>query len=131
MSVIAPTDGDSVTVAVSESTQVPGVYYFTVPSAFFLSNGVGEYFVVQRVANDLVSAAGGAILHVHQYDLDSLAGAGLSSTQSTMLLEMYRLLGLDPTKPLIVDDGADTRTAGAEIEQSVVTVDDVTTVTRL
>jgi hypothetical protein len=35
---------------------------------------------------------------------------GLTTTQATMLLEMYELLGLDPTKPLVVTKTA--RTAG-------------------
>jgi hypothetical protein len=45
------------------------------------------------------------------------AGSGLTSGESTMLLEMYRLLGLDPTRPLIVT--STTREAGGEIEQSI------------
>lgn len=39
------------------------------------------------------------------------AGGSLTPTQSTMLLEMYRLLGLDPTIPLVVT--ATARSAGA------------------
>lgn len=35
-------------------------------------------------------------------DISSLVGQGLTSTEATMLLEMYKLLGLDPTKPLVV-----------------------------
>lgn len=37
-------------------------------------------------------------------------GQGLSSVQATMLLEIYRLYGLDPTKPLVVTDNS--RTVG-------------------
>lgn len=47
----------------------------------------------------------------------AVAGDGLTGTQATMLLEMYRLLGLDPTRPLVVT--STTRDAGAEIEQSI------------
>ena len=43
---------------------------------------------------------------------------GLSPTQVTMLTELYRLAGLDATRPLIVT--ATTRDAGVEIEQSIV-----------
>lgn len=46
------------------------------------------------------------------------AGAGgLSPTQVTMLTELYRLAGLDATRPLVVT--ATTRDAGAEIEQTI------------
>lgn len=59
-----------------------------------------------------------------------VSNAGLSNAQQTMLLELYRVMGLDPTKPLIVDEGNNRRTAGAEIDQTVETVNGVTTVTR-
>ncbi len=55
----------------------------------------------------------------------SLAGQGLTDQQATMILEMYRILGLDPTKPLVheVDSsGNGSRTAGAEIEQDIATI---------
>lgn len=54
---------------------------------------------------------------------------GLTTSQATMLLEMYNLLGLDPTKPLIVD--TTTRTAGADITQSISEVGSTVTVTRI
>ena len=47
---------------------------------------------------------------------------GLTAGQSTMLLELYRLMGLDPTRPLYVDRGS--RTVLPEIVQ---TLDDNTT----
>lgn len=55
-------------------------------------------------------------------------GQGLNSTQATMLLEIYRLYGLDPTKPLVVAQTS--RTAGAEIQQSISELAGVVTVTR-
>lgn len=45
------------------------------------------------------------------------AAGGMTTEQATQLLEIYRLHGLDPTKPLIVSPT--TRTAGAEIEQNI------------
>ena len=48
----------------------------------------------------------------------SIQGSGLSIAQATMLQEMYRLLGLDATRPLIVTTTE--RNAGAEIGQSIV-----------
>jgi hypothetical protein len=55
-------------------------------------------------------------------------GGALSPTQATQLLELYRLAGLDPTKPLIVT--ATQRTAGAEIEQEIEESAGTVTVTR-
>jgi len=52
---------------------------------------------------------------------------GLTETQATMLLEMYELLGLDPTKPLVVTESA--RTAGT-ISQTIATTPTSTTVSR-
>lgn len=42
---------------------------------------------------------------------------GMTTTQATMLLEIYRLYGLDPSKPLIVTDTS--RSAGPEIVQNI------------
>ncbi len=53
---------------------------------------------------------------------------GLTNTQATMLLEMYQLLGLDPTKPLIVTQTS--RVAGT-IAQSIETDSNQTKVTRV
>ena len=57
----------------------------------------------------------------------SFTGGGLTVTQATMLLEMYELLGLDPTKPLVVTETA--RTAG-NIDQTIATTSTSTTVSR-
>ena len=56
---------------------------------------------------------------IAQTTLDYLqnSGSSLTPSQSVMLLEMYRLLGLDPTRPLVVTPNA--RIAGAEISQSI------------
>lgn len=53
---------------------------------------------------------------------------GMTPTQATMLLEMYNLLGLDPTKPLFVSKTS--RTAGT-INQSIAATEDLTVVTRV
>lgn len=52
---------------------------------------------------------------------------GLTSGQGTMLLELYDLMGLDPTKPLVVTKTE--RTAGTII-QTIESTDDQTIVTR-
>jgi len=56
-------------------------------------------------------------------------GQGLTSTQSIMLLELYRIMGLDPTKPLVVTNNS--RTIGSEIGQSIDTNQTRTIVTRI
>lgn len=56
-------------------------------------------------------------------------GMGLSSAQATMLLEIYALYGLDPSKPLIVTDAS--RSAGAEISQQITSNPSTTTIQRL
>lgn len=53
---------------------------------------------------------------------------GLTPTQENMLLEMYNLLGLDPTIPLVVTNT--TRVAGT-IQQSIAAAPGSTTVTRI
>ncbi len=53
---------------------------------------------------------------------------GLTSTQATMLLEIYRLYGLDPTKPLVVTQT--NRSAGSEIMQTITGNETITTITR-
>ena len=55
-------------------------------------------------------------------------GLGLDSTQAQMLLEIYRIYGLDPSIPLIVSDT--NRTAGA-INQNIVSTANTTTVQRV
>jgi hypothetical protein len=70
-------------------------------------------------------------LSVELTHLSSLQnGLGLDSVQATMLLEIYRLYGLDPTKPLIVSNT--TRTvSGGGIVQQIATNQTSTTVTRI
>lgn len=58
-----------------------------------------------------------------------LMANGLTSTQATMLSEIYALYGLDPTKPLIVTDTS--RTAGVGINQNINSNSTTTTVTRV
>ena len=48
--VVEPADTAAVNVpAVVESTTKPGLYKFTIPSAYLIANGVGEYGVVVEV----------------------------------------------------------------------------------
>lgn len=60
--------------------------------------------------------------------LTNTASGSLTPTQATMLLEMYNLLGLDPTLPLIVSPSS--RDAG-DISQTINKIGDTVTVTRI
>ena len=57
------------------------------------------------------------------------SGSGLSVEQATMLLEIWRLHGLDAINPLVVSPT--TRTAGAGIAQDITEVGSTTTVERV
>jgi len=62
----------------------------------------------------------------------SIPADGLTSDQTTMLLEMYRLLGLDPTKPLVVTPTTRKVPAnGADISQTITEVGSDVTVQRV
>ena len=54
---------------------------------------------------------------------------GLTDIQATMLLEIYRLYGLDPTKPLVVTQGSRSVT-GANITQTITSGAIQTTIVR-
>ena len=53
----------------------------------------------------------------------------LSVEDKQRLLDVYRIMGLDPTKPLIITDGA-RRQAGTEIDQNISLIGNTVTVTR-
>jgi len=68
-----------------------------------------------------------------QNSIDNISVSGLTPTQANMLLSMYEILGLDPTKPLVVSkSGAYTgsRIAGT-IQQAITGSDTQTIVTRI
>jgi hypothetical protein len=54
---------------------------------------------------------------------------GMTPTQATMLLEMFNLMGLDPAKPLVVNNS--TRSAGVGIVQNIQSNDTQTIITRV
>lgn len=57
------------------------------------------------------------------------AGGGLTPAQETMLTEVFRLLGLDPSRPVTVTPVL--RTVGSEVTQSISTSGQTVIVTRL
>ena len=56
------------------------------------------------------------------------SNTGLTPNQANMILEMYELLGLDPTKPLVVTENS--RVAG-DISQTIVTSETETMIMRI
>lgn len=84
-----------------------------------LSNGPSAVDIADQVRVELTPE----LAH-----LMTLENTSLTPTQATMILSMYELLGLDPTKPLVVTNTH--RTAGS-IAQTIVSTTDSTTVTRI
>lgn len=108
-----------------------GVYQVTVP----LNTGIGKYMAV---IYDGISSLGGGYIQWTGVDvlegdgiiaksvrtelsteLAAISGfqSGLTNNQANMLLELYRIMGLDPAKPLVVTQTQ--RRAGTEIVQTI------------
>lgn len=85
----------------------------------------GSSISVTEIASAVRSELSTELSHI----LELQNGQGLSTAQATMLLEIYRLYGLDPTKPLVVT--TTNRSAGAEILQTITGTDSITTITRV
>jgi hypothetical protein len=79
------------------------------------------------VVDDKIDAVALDITEIKNDIANISFSGGLTPSQATMLLEMYELLGLDPTKPLVVT--ATARTAG-NISQTIDTNNTRTIVTR-
>lgn len=87
----------------------------------YIQNVVSADAIATQVRTELTPE----LTHVMQVPTTS---SGLTPSQATMLLEMYELLGLDPTKPLVVT--ATTRSAGT-INQHITTDSNSTVVNRV
>lgn len=86
----------------------------------------------EPTTSHLVAGTTGLALAQIKSDTTSIllsGGGGLTPTQATMLLEIYRLYGLDPTVPLVVTDTS--KDAGPGIHQDIVCTPTQTTVTRI
>lgn len=78
VTVVDPTDSATSNPSVSESTQLPGLYTFLVPSAFLTANGTGNYGVVVEVNKATptkITDAQSAILRAYDADLGNVLGA--------------------------------------------------------
>lgn len=86
-------------------------------------DGVQIISSTQSIANAVKTELASELSH-----LVSLEN-GLTIEQAIMLLELYRLMGLDPSRPLLVTRSE--RTVLPEIQQTFVGDEDSTTVTRI
>lgn len=96
----------------------------TVNTEFLLnSENISNSVWDEQLSEHLATGSSGEALYNAQ---------GLTPEQATMLLEMYKLLGLDPTKPLLVTPTArKVPSDGSFINQTIVTAGSDVTVTRI
>lgn len=135
-------DGNLYSVDPTLSLFVPTLADYTVTvlinrSAASITTTVGGSGLDQQTVIDAMTTQGYTSARAVKLDnlnatITSLVGQGLSNTEATMLLEMYKLLGLDPTKPLVVT--STTRKVpsnGSDVNQTITTVGDEVTVQRI
>lgn len=85
VTIVEPGDGANTTAAVSESSQLSGLYYFDVPSAFLVTNGVGEYaatVVINETSNPKIATTTTFGVKITEQDIDSL---GIDASALEML----------------------------------------------
>lgn len=99
---------------------ITGNLYSVDPLLSLFTPTVGDYTVFAQIDRSAASIT------------TTVATGGLTSQQSTMLLEMYKLLGLDPTKPLVVTPTSRKVPAdGSDINQTITEVGNDVTVQRV
>jgi len=93
-----------------------------------VSTSGGSGATLSEIEGSVILAKEATVLsRASQASVDAISLGGFSENQATMILEMYELLGLDPTKPLIVTDTF--RSAG-DITQTISTSATETIVSR-
>lgn len=77
VSIVDPDDSASASYSVSESAQKAGLYFFDVPAAFLITNGVGDYVAVIEVSalSPKLNAVASTMIAVSSQDIDSLASS--------------------------------------------------------
>ena len=130
---LSRSDGTTVIAATSGSIQLdPGKAYIAAGSA--TANDIWNYS--DRTLTSVIPSAVDIATQVrteldvelaHLMALEN--NPGLTDIQATMLLEIYRLYGLDPTKPLVVTQGSRSVT-GANITQTITSGAIQTTIVR-
>ena len=118
-----------------DSTKFPGTYESSLDISHF-ENGSYQIHadnIGQWLSHDIkefLVKSGKLQFNTDSDNISTIASGvqGLTPTQSSMLLEIYRLYGLDPTMPLIVTDTS--RTAGG-ISQTITNLPSSTTIKRV
>ena len=77
---VAPGDATNAVYAVAESSQKGGLYYFDVPSAFLIAQGVGVYGIVVEINGSGIKSTISAPMIVSVRTFDDLAQPGSSMT---------------------------------------------------
>lgn len=118
-SIVTPVTASVVVESVATASYVEylesGSYINTVENADVTVSNVVTASYVETVGNPVQIAPGTTV--TASLDPNTVVTASLTTSQENMLLEVYRLLGLDPTRPLVVSPTS--RTAGSEISQSI------------
>jgi len=130
-------------IVIPHSVKINGVLYHDDPiSPYVINQGGGVQSVVSNlvqtvVVKETVVAPGPTANQIASQvrveltpelsKINSQAD-GLTPSQLTMLTELYAIMGLDPTKPLVVTDTF--RSAGAGINQNINSTTNQTTVMR-
>lgn len=110
---------DTVSTTIVSSTQsIANIVYDTHANVLTLANTTS---VIEAKVDNITTELG---------NLDIVVNGALTPSQAMMLLEMYELLGLDPTKPLVVTEHQRYVQNGT-IEQNIDTNADRTIVTRV
>lgn len=76
ITVVDPDDSASTALTVSQTTQLPGMYKFTIPSLFFTTNGVGHYGIRIGIHKPSPASVDDEILEsleINQNDIDMVA----------------------------------------------------------
>lgn len=117
-------------ISTSGSTGPTAADIWSHPSRTLTSSGTGGGATLAEIESSTILAKEATVLsRASQTSVDnlSISAGGLTPNQATMLLEMYELLGLDPTKPLVVTETS--RTVGS-INQTILTDTSQTIITR-
>jgi hypothetical protein len=101
--------GNVFTEPAGESVFVPTFGAFTVNTETRVSNLI-----------DMINTGGDPVAVANAVWAKTQVTSDLAGTMGQALLEIFRLLGLDPTRPLISNQGAGTQTAGGTIALDIV-----------
>ena len=105
VTVVDDADTTSTTPTVSESSVLSGLYYFDIPSAFFSTNGTGDYGVSVVIntrsgpsTSPHVRTAFGKVLRINTQDIDDIPTSGVGDWTSGEKEQIRDALGVAGTK---------------------------------